>query len=294
MSLYLLPIKKISQIKRNKISLSKGKKVFSDKIISISGYLTYKETPFCACKKASFTVEAAVILPLFAGFLAAILFFFRVMQVQQSVEEALQYTARKMAIYAYECRENAGLVDYAAAEAVFASELKNAGCPVGYVGQGGIYLDYLQSSFQGNYIELYADYEVVLPIGLFGRQEIPITQRIKTRKWTGYQGESEYEETDRFVYVTPTGTVYHNSMDCAYLDLSIQSVSVAELSYLRNAGGSKYKPCEICGKAEGTVYITDYGTRYHSSLTCSGLKRIVYLIRLSEAGGYGACSKCVK
>ena len=48
-----------------------------------------KGAPFCASGKASFTIEAAVIFPLFAGLLVTILFFFRVLMVQQTVEEAL-------------------------------------------------------------------------------------------------------------------------------------------------------------------------------------------------------------
>ncbi|MCQ2507536.1 MAG: pilus assembly protein, partial [Dorea sp.] len=42
------------------------------------------------------------------------------------------------------------------------------------------------------------------------------------------------------------------------------------------------------------VYVTDYGDRYHSSLSCSGLKRTVYSVPKSEAIGKGACSKCAK
>ena len=61
---------------------------------------------------------------------------------------------------------------------------------------------------------------------------------------------------------------------------------------LRNADGARYTRCASCGMEGGTVYITNYGNRYHSSLTCGGLKRMVYLIRLSEAQGYHACQKC--
>ena len=42
----------------------------------------------CTCHKGSYTLEAAVILPMMAGFFVAILFFFRVLQIQTGVQEA--------------------------------------------------------------------------------------------------------------------------------------------------------------------------------------------------------------
>ena len=65
---------------------------------------------------------------------------------------------------------------------------------------------------------------------------------------------------------------------------------------LRNNDQEKYHPCDKCvhGSAASQVYLTDYGNRYHNSLSCSGLKRTVYAIPVSEAVGKGACTKCSK
>ena len=90
-----------------------------------------------------------------------------------------------------------------------------------------------------------------------------------------------------------TGLVYHKDYHCTHLDLSIRMASGEEVSSLRNESGGKYYACEHCGGGSGgAVYITSYGDRYHSSLSCSGLKRTVYAVPLSEAVGKGACSKC--
>ena len=56
------------------------------------------------------------------------------------------------------------------------------------------------------------------------------------------------------------------------------------------------KIVEYCGgkENEGTVFITDYGNRYHTSLNCGELKRTVRSVTLPEAeeAGLRACKKC--
>ena len=66
-----------------------------------------------------------------------------------------------------------------------------------------------------------------------------------------------------------------------------------EVSSLRNASGGKYSPCEKCG-GDGSVivYVTNEGDRYHNTIECSGLKRSVRCVPLSEAGGRSPCSRC--
>lgn len=42
------------------------------------------------------------------------------------------------------------------------------------------------------------------------------------------------------------------------------------------------------------LYITETGNKYHSSLDCSGLKRHIDAVPITEVGGMGACSKCTR
>lgn len=58
-----------------------------------------QETPPCLWLEGSFTLEAAVILPVMALFFVMILMFFRVMQVQMDVQKALDDTGRKLALW---------------------------------------------------------------------------------------------------------------------------------------------------------------------------------------------------
>ena len=48
-----------------------------------------KKTPLYIRVKASYTLEAAVIIPMVAGFFAVLLLFFRILQIETQVQEAL-------------------------------------------------------------------------------------------------------------------------------------------------------------------------------------------------------------
>ena len=115
---------------------------------------------------------------------------------------------------------------------------------------------------------------------------------MQVKVWNGYEKERFGIRDEGVVYITETGLVYHRDYHCTHLDLSIRMVSSEEVKRLRNKSGGKYHTCERCKGGTGGVYITDTGNRYHSSLSCSGLKRTVYAVPLSEIAGKRACSKC--
>jgi hypothetical protein len=225
-----------------------------------------------------------------AGFFVAILFFFRVLQVQTQVQESLDYASRKTACEASLVSSESGLSG--SAEVFFRKELNSYTLPASCIKGGTAGISLRSSSSSDVYVTLQAVYRVKLPIPFFHLQGIAVTQNSKSHKWTGDRGDLA---EDTYVYVTENGTVYHRSRDCSYLDLSIQSVQAADLAGLRNKNAHKYNACKDCvakNAASGVVYITDYGTCYHIRVSCSGLKRTIYLIPLSEVGTKGACSKC--
>lgn len=145
-------------------------------------------------------------------------------------------------------------------------------------------------------IDLVAVYQVKPPVATVGFAQAQFYNRIRTRAWTGYDnancgGSANGEE--EIVYITPEGTVYHKSRSCTYLKLSISAVDMDFLEEMRNKSGAIYYSCESCGShCQNTVYITQYGTRYHATLQCSKLKRTILAVPISEAGGRGGCSKC--
>ena len=134
---------------------------------------------------------------------------------------------------------------------------------------------------------LHASYRMTIPIGFFGTLRYPAEQEVSARKWIGYIPQEEGAGEKKLVYVTKTGKAYHSSRECAYLDLSIRTVSLEEVESSRNKNGS------CCKKKSGkTCYITDYGTCYHVSLECRGLKRTVYVISMDKVGKRHPCKKC--
>ena len=108
--------------------------------------------------------------------------------------------------------------------------------------------------------------------------------------------EKKPEESSETVYVTRHGTAYHRDPSCTYISREVHSRSREELDALRNASGARYYPCERCRAQAGSgpIYVTDYGTCYHSSPGCTQLERSVTAISLEQAlaQGYCPCSKC--
>ena len=160
-------------------------------------------------------------------------------------------------------------------------------------GSSGIDCSRSRMSVRTGIGELSAVYQVRIPVPLFQIPLVRYEETMRIKGWTGYERAGFGGEDDETVYITETGLVYHKDYHCTHLDLSIRMASGEEVSSLRNESGGKYYACEHCGGGSGgAVYITLYGDRYHSSLSCSGLKRTVYAVPLSEAVGKGACSKC--
>lgn len=252
----------------------------------------HKEMPSCTHLKASYSVEAAVIVPLVVGFWMCIMLFFRILQIQTEVTQALDYAGRMTAVESSEVEsENALLIS---AKGFFLSEIRNYDLIEKYVYGGKPGISILQSDMSGDHIELVAKYKIKFPINFFNIGIISLEQHGYHRKWTGKQLTSSEDE---YVYYTDTGEVYHLTSTCNYLDLSIHTANYSQIETLRNRSNHRYSACSCAVaniSANSTVYITDYGIRYHSNLHCSGLKRTIHMVRRSEVGNRRLCSKCAR
>lgn len=280
--------------------------------------------------RASMTVEAALVLPLFIFFMAEILYVFEMIRLESSMLSALHETGTQVSEYAYYLRygsdalgeilgtqeetagysENDGtgqaISSFVISETYIRSKVEkhlgrsllNNSCLQG--GASGI--SYLNSSVLNgdDIVDITADYRIKPFLPLFGLQNMSAQARYYGHAWVGYSrgstGENgSKEEDDRaIVYIARTGIVYHKDRNCTYLKPSIRSVQADQLDQERSNDGSKYYACERCKPAKnGTVVIAEEGNRYHSSASCTAIWHDVESISLSEAEKTRrACSKC--
>jgi len=163
-------------------------------------------------------------------------------------------------------------------------------------GSNGVHIAYRETEDGQDAVDVLLSYRVRPIVDILGFAGFSMGNRCRMKAWTGYRTEEEKLSDgmeEEMVYITQNGRVYHKSRNCSYLSLSIRAVDRESLGVLRNGDGGKYYPCKICGKGlGGQVFLTDEGNRYHSSLMCSGLKRTIYVVSISQVGGRGACSRC--
>ena len=251
---------------------------------SLSKRKFYTKTLLCVRVRASITAEAALVVPIFLLFLVLFLGLFRIEQIELQVKQALSYTAMSMAGQDARWDPNR----------LFRTQLKEQGCEASYIqgGFAGMKLD--ESNSDASYVRLVVTYQIKLPVHLFGKESVLVTQSAVVRRWVG---SSREEGTDNvWVYITPYGTAYHRTATCRYLDLSVWATTKGQIRTLRNKEHGKYYACKRCAKKSipdaATVYVTDYGELYHKNLTCRNLKRTVYRVKRESVDVRMPCQKC--
>lgn len=245
-------------------------------------------------RRASLSVEAAVVVPIFILTVSTILGILDIYRIQSAVKTSLHESAMELGMYAYAAQTGgespAGIVSTAVCTAYAKSRMPDFGeyVKVSTVG----------SSYQGHRISLTARVTYKLPFSVIPLPAISFTNESCVNSWTG-QDEGELADIaggsqEEMVYVTDYESVYHTSAECTHLELAIHQGTLGTVEDIRNAYGQTYHCCDKCGKApEGTwVYYTEKGDCYHTSESCSGLKRTVRLVKKSETYAAHQCERC--
>lgn len=244
--------------------------------------------------KGSLTVETALTLPLFFLAVVCLVYLLELQAIQFSIHNAAQNAAKKTAVEVAALpivnpwKLEADIVNLVGAERLEQSIVEG--------GSSGLncWLSYFDEAEGVIHVNIW--YKICLPFPRFLNLTLRLNESFQLRAWTGCRGAKTEAGEDEIVYITDYGTVYHEDYQCKYLKLSIRYVPAEEVEGLRNLDGGIYYPCERCvyGSPMAGVYITDYGSRYHNSLNCNGLKRTIRAVRKSEVAGRGACSNCAQ
>lgn len=265
------------------------------------------------------TVEAAFAFPVFFFAVMYLIQMFLVVRAEVIVAEAAITSAGKAAVYSYAAErlaEGEGaeaetllslfepqIVRDAAMTSVFYAHCDKEALEQAHVGQGlgGIWVD---TEDDGEKTRAVIRYRVKLPNVLNAEKARYYTMRIVYRNWTGEgsigagAGHGTAEDTgEKTVYMTEHGNVYHEKRTCSHIKIDTVAVSGNAVEKLRNDSGAKYYACEFCSpvlSGATTVYITEYGIRYHGVSSCSAIKRNVKEYRWEEVKDrYRACNRCV-
>ena len=145
-------------------------------------------------------------------------------------------------------------------------------------------------------IEGQVSYVYTCQVPLLQEIRIPVKQCFSFMPYVGEFAKDKFsnqeEQATDVVYVTVSGTVFHESKSCSYLSVEVSAVDKETMESRRNAYGSKYKECSKCkGKAAEVVYISVGGTAYHTTAACASLKRVVEEKKREEVS-LPACSRC--
>ncbi len=250
---------------------------------------------------ASATLESALVIPLYVYSVLAVMYIMQILLVKSEVDRAAYNSLRTLSKYAYAYEKFGDIDNTISAIAAYTMLVKELGTDFADThnivgGTAGISIIGSEIPDENGKINLKLAYCLKNPFDIFGLGIVKIKQNYAVQAWLG-QNDDEETQADadgEMVYITPNGTVYHTKRNCTYILLSVREVALEDISSFRNDSGGRYYPCEKCYRDADArnVYITEYGTRYHTSLNCSILKRIVLKVPLEQANGRKPCAKC--
>ena len=285
--------------------------------------------------KGSMTVEAAVVLPLFLFFFISLSSSVEMIRLHGNISLALMETGNKISYYGAFLKSpvkemgSTGHIqtqeeenkDKEGQESEFGiSLLEEIGdLTVSYTYVRNRIIEYLGSDYldhspieggskglsffeseiftDDDCVDIGVTYRVSPMIKFGDLYSFRMANRYYAHLWNGYDvnPEKKTENEDETVYITKDSEVYHTSVACTYLRLSVRPAPYSGLEYERNSDGARYKRCLLCARGEPpfTVYLCDEGEKYHYSRSCYALKRSYEAVKLRDvADSHRPCSRC--
>ena len=240
--------------------------MYSSSCISSPGKKLKKRTflpKIPAMQKGSMTIEASLVIPLFLFAVICLLSLMEMLRVFMETEMKLYDTARELAVVSFTGSKKSTGDDWIRLKLIYPVSSKST-----------------------------------LPC--FSKTLL-LENHVNVHIFNGYSKDQVRGEEDReqIVYITSDSGVYHTRRSCRHLSVSITEVSAGSIGSARSLDGSRYYLCPYCGSGYSAedlsgmrLFVSDYGDRYHTRRNCPHLKRTVYAVALSQAGGRRPCRDC--
>ena len=263
--------------------------------------------------KASATVEAALVMPLYIYAVMAVTYMMQIYQIRLEVDAALYNALREQNKYNYlnyvqkekqndeiinekDININDTIVGSLSLHSVLIKNLGSEYAKEHNIKGGNSGIKIICYSYDSSTIQAAAEYSVKNPFDIFGIGYIKVVQEFTYEVWLGEKYAGDYgkdkDNTDS-VFITRTGTVYHKTRNCPALNIDVKMVDFSQINNYRNKNGSIYYPYN--NKNESSyeyVYVTDYGVRYHRDENCSEINRTIIEISRNKVTGMRACRLC--
>lgn len=249
--------------------------------------------------KASMTVEASIVLPLFLFFFLHMAGFVEMLRLHSNLEYGLWKAGKTLMLYGA-VEEVAEAVPEVAVSYVYVNGVLQSTLGKEYLNSsplafGSNGLNFLESDIitDSDEVNLTLTYQVQPAGNILPFMYTRMVNRLYGRAWTGYD-VIRSDGGALVAYITKYGEVWHTTRECSHLRLSVQKVSAKELENLRNQWGERYEKCSFCteGAIPNQIYITEDGDCFHYAESCLGLTRHLETISWENREKYRPCSRC--
>lgn len=284
------------------LSLSQQKKYHQVRIKVLSLVTSQKRVSFSfpfTKVKASITVEASLVLPIFLMYIMTLLYSIEIVRFQSNVWEAVHKVSMEACFQKYGQEYGQGhLKTEIDVQKEIISYLNGRISPFMCVqgGKKGVVITKSEDVLGKGNIKITAIYKIKPFIKWLSFGELVVEESCLVHGFAGYEENNQQNQMEKttYVFITPSGEKYHFDKDCTYLKVKVSCVKEEQIKELRNASGEIYHACEVCKPYKSNyVYYTNWGNRFHGNLGCTALKRTVYIVLLSEVTDRMPCSKCM-
>lgn len=270
---------------------------------------------------ASLTLEASIATPCFIFFLVTVIYIFKILDIQNFINSSLEEAARKTNLHAYSISvfnslsadsKNSILNEPDYKSSVLEKSLDTALVKnffltddvVNYLdnsyivdGSHGLKFFLSEDGYFSDCLDFNISYRISLPFIPEKLFSIYVNQRCYFKTFVGEDITDKTGGFTEYVYVTPTGTVYHTSPYCSYLSKSYTVLSGSSFDDLLK-DTSAYKPCSNCARNTpigSNCLMCPDSLVYHTDPSCHYLNASVYKVTYeSIKNRMPLCSRCKK